>query len=155
MGSAATDALRGLVRADVAVLGQTEASFRFFCAFAHEVMDGFGRLLCFLNRQQASATDPAPRPRSYNERMLEAGWVIPYFIWPNIDPFRRQGSLIEAVLAPGTANAVAEQAGALKVARGFVRAREQHLGLFEQADPLRLLPLSCGIWPAERRRSGG
>jgi endonuclease YncB( thermonuclease family) len=141
LGSAATDTLRELVRADVAVLGQTEASFRFFCAFAHEVMDGFGRLLCFLNRQQASATDPAPRPRSYNERMLEAGWVTPYFIWPNIDPFRRQGSLIDAVLAPGTANTVAERAGALKVARGFVRAaREQHLGLFEQADPLRLLP---------------
>jgi hypothetical protein len=80
-------------------------------------------------------------PRSHNERMLEVGWVTPYFIWPNIDPFRRQGSLIDAVLEPGTANTVAEQAGALKVARGFVRdAREQHLGLFEQADPLRLLP---------------
>lgn len=49
--------------------------------------------------------------------------------------------MIDAVLAPGTANTVAERAGALKVARGFVRAaREQHLGLFEQADPLRLLP---------------
>ena len=54
-------------------LGQTEASFRFFCAFAHEVMDGFGRLLCFLNRQQSSATDPAPRPRSYNERIPLVG----------------------------------------------------------------------------------
>jgi endonuclease YncB( thermonuclease family) len=140
LGTAATGALRDLVRADVAALGQTQATFRFFCAFAHEVMDGFGRLLCFLNRQQPSATDPAPRPRSYNERMLEAGWVTPYFIWPNIDPFRRRGSLIDAVLAPGTANTVAEQAGALKVARGFVRdARDQHLGLFEQADPLRLL----------------
>jgi hypothetical protein len=54
-------------------LGQTEASFRFFCTFAHEVMDGFGRLLCFLNRQQSSATDPAPRPRSYNERIPLVG----------------------------------------------------------------------------------
>ena len=141
LGTAATNALRELVRADVAALGQTPATFRFFCAFAHEVMDGFGRLLCFLNRQQPSATDPAPRPRSYNERLLEAGWVTPYFIWPNIDPFRRQGSLIDAVLAPGTANTLAEQPGALRVARGFVRdARNQQLGLFEAADPLRLLP---------------
>lgn len=141
LGTAATTALRDLVRADVAALGQTEATFRFFCAFAHEVMDGFGRLLCFLNRQQPSATDPAPRPRSYNERLLEAGWVTPYFIWPNIDPFRRHGSLLDAVPAPGTANTIAEQPGALQVARRFVRdARDQHLGLFEQADPLRLLP---------------
>jgi endonuclease YncB( thermonuclease family) len=142
LGKAATDVLRDLVRADVAALGQTEASFRFFCAFAHEVMDGFGRLLCFLNRQQPSATDPEPRPRSYNERLLEAGWVTPYFIWPNVDPFRRQGSLVDAVLEPGTANDIAEQQGsALQVARQFVRdARAQHLGVFEQADPLRLLP---------------
>jgi hypothetical protein len=73
--------------------------------------------------------------------MLAAGWVTPYFIWPNIDPFRRQGSLLEAVLGPGTANTVAERPGALQVARRFVRqARDQHLGLFEEADPLRLLP---------------
>jgi endonuclease YncB( thermonuclease family) len=141
LGTAATGALRELVGGDVAALGQTAATFRFFCAFAHEVMDGFGRLLCFLNRQQPSATDPEPRPRSYNERMLAAGWVTPYFIWPNIDPFRRQGSLLDAVLAPGTANTVAEQPGALQVARQFVReAREQQLGLFAAADPLRLLP---------------
>ncbi len=142
LGTAASGALRDLVRADAAALGQTEATFQFFCAFAHEVMDGFGRLLCFLNRQQPSATDPGPRPRSYNERMLQAGWVVPYFIWPNIDPFRRHGSLIDAVPQPGTANTLAEQqGGALQVARRFVRdARAQHLGLFEQADPLRLLP---------------
>jgi endonuclease YncB( thermonuclease family) len=142
LGTAATSALRDLVRADVAALGQTEATFRFFCAFAHEVMDGFGRLLCFLNREQPSATDPKPRPRSYNERMLQAGWVVPYFIWPNIDPFRRHGSLIDAVLQPGTANTIADQQGsALQVARQFVRdARANHDGLFEKDDPLRLLP---------------
>ncbi|HEY5986685.1 MAG TPA: hypothetical protein VIV12_09945 [Streptosporangiaceae bacterium] len=142
LGDAATEKLRDLVRADMAALGETEVTFRLFCAFAHEVMDGFGRLLCFLNRQQPSATDPEPRPRSYNERMLQAGWVTPYFIWPNIDPFRRQGSLVDAVPEPGTANTLAEQAGsALQVARQFVRdARANHDGLFEEADPLRLLP---------------
>jgi endonuclease YncB( thermonuclease family) len=142
LGKEATDALRDLVRADVAALGQTEASFRFFCAFAHEVMDGFGRLLCFLNREQPSATEPEPRPRSYNERLLAAGWVTPYFIWPNIDPFRKQGSLADAVLKPRTANDVAEQpGGALHVARQSVRdARSQHLGLSGQGDPLQLLP---------------
>jgi hypothetical protein len=51
---AASGALREMVRADAVALGQTEATFQFFCAFAHEVTDGFGRLLCFLNRQQAT-----------------------------------------------------------------------------------------------------
>jgi hypothetical protein len=76
------------------------------------------------------------------QRADAGGWLgPPYFIWPNIDPFRRHGSLLDAVLAPGTANTVAEQPGALQVARRFVReARNGQLGLFAAADPLRLLP---------------
>ena len=66
----------------------------------------------------------------------------PYFIWPNVDPFRKQGSLVDSVLPPGTANHEAEKpGGALQVARQFVRdARAQHLGVFGPDDPLRLLP---------------
>ena len=88
----------------------------------------------------ALGDQPPAAARSYNERMLQAGWVVPYFIWPNIDPFRRHGSLIDAVPQPGTANTLAEQqGGALQVARQFVRdAHAQRLGLFERADPLRL-----------------
>ena len=53
--------------------------FRFFLAFAFEVMDGYGRLLCFLN---VSEPDRARRPEDYNLRMLRAGLAVPYFIWP-------------------------------------------------------------------------
>jgi len=141
LGQAATGALRAQVNADVAVLGQTPDTFQFFCAFAHEVMDGFGRLLCYLNRQQRSPTDPEPRPATYNERMLAAGLVVPYFIWPNLNPFRRQPSLTDAVPAPGRAARLAAADPALRTARGFVRdARTHQIGLYTAADPLRLLP---------------
>lgn len=52
------------------------ADFRFFLAFAFEVMDGYGRLLCFLN---VSEPDRARRPEDYNLRMLRAGLAVPYF----------------------------------------------------------------------------
>jgi hypothetical protein len=69
--------------------------------------------------------------------MLESGAALPYFIWPNIDPFRAS-SLLDAVMAPGTANQVAEATPALRRARNFVRqARANSLGVFNPANPLR------------------
>jgi endonuclease YncB( thermonuclease family) len=129
------------VEADLAELGHTTEEFEFFLAFAGEVMDRYGRLLGYLNRHQRSATSPAPRPRSYNERLLEAGLVTPYFIWPNVNPFRRQRPISAAVPAPVTANQLAEAESSLRQARGWVsQAREQGVGVFDRADPLRLLP---------------
>lgn len=133
--------LEELVTADLQELGHTTEEFEFFLAFAGEVMDRYGRLLGYLNRQQPSATSPAPRPRSYNERLLEAGLVTPYFIWPNVNPFRRQRSLPAAVPAPGTAHQLAEAESSLRQARAWVaRARDQRVGLYEAADPLQLYP---------------
>ena len=139
---AAENALEAAVAADLTALGQDPATFRFFLAFAYEVMDRYGRFLCFVNRHQPSATQPAPRPRSYNERLLATGHVTPYFIWPNLDPFLRAPSPLAAVPAPGTATALAGNAGTpLGAARAAVqRARAQGLGVFAPADPLRLLP---------------
>jgi hypothetical protein len=69
--------------------------------------------------------------------MLQLGAALPYFIWPNIDPFR-ESSLLEAVIAPRTANDVAEASPALRRARDFVRqARGEGLGVFDPANPLR------------------
>jgi endonuclease YncB( thermonuclease family) len=85
----AEQALEQLILQDIAELGQTGETFRFFLAFANEVMDGYGRLLCYLNRDQPDKVKPAPRPESYNERLLATGAVSPYFIWPNLDPYRR------------------------------------------------------------------
>jgi hypothetical protein len=68
--------------------------------------------------------------------------VSTYFIWPNINPFRRAPSVQEAVPAPGSAAELARQEASLRNARQWVKqARDQQqIGLYEAADPLRLLP---------------
>jgi endonuclease YncB( thermonuclease family) len=143
LAKAAQEALKAMIKEDIQALGVDATKFRFFLAFANEVMDGYGRMLCYLNRDQK--TEPPPRPKSYNERLLAAGNVTPYFIWPNLDPYKRPfPSLVDAVPEPGSAvpaGAPAEATKLLEDARASVRAaRENHLGVFEQADPLRLLP---------------
>jgi len=142
--SAAEDALEEEILKDAAVLGQSAAELRFFLVFAQEVMDGYGRLLCYLNREQPDANLPEPRPRSYNERLLRLGQVAPYFIWPNINPFLakgQRGSIVEAVPAPGTAHSLAVSDPALRDARQSVQeARRQGIGIYHASQPLRLQP---------------
>jgi endonuclease YncB( thermonuclease family) len=126
---------------DLEALGHSTEEFEFFLAFAGEVMDRYGRLLGYLNRQQPSATSPSPRPLSYNERLLEGGLVTPYFIWPNVNPFRRQRTLPAAVPRPGTASQLASAESSLRRARAWVaQARDQGTGLYEPPDPLQLFP---------------
>jgi hypothetical protein len=130
-------ALRALVQSDMNALGQDPDTFSYFMAFSFEVFDSNGRFLAFINRNQPDANNPAPRPLAYNERMLQLGAALPYFIWPNIDPFR-DDSLLDAVIAPGTANQVAQATPALRRARDFIRqARIDGNGVFDPADPLR------------------
>jgi len=137
---AAGEALKQLIESDEAALGQTADQFQYFLAFSYEVFDSFGRFLAFLNRNQPNPTSPSPRPLSYNDRQLEAGRALPYFIWPNINPFREADSVPNAVPMPGTANTLAER-GDLKRARDFVKnARATGIGVFEQADPLKFEP---------------
>ena len=135
----AHQALTSLIQSDIEALGQNTSTFGFFIAFSFEVFDGFGRFLAFINRNQPDANTPAPRPLPYNERILERGAALPYFIWPNVDPFRSL-SLLDAVIPPGRANTVAEGTPALKRARDFVkqaRANPSATGVFNPADPLR------------------
>jgi hypothetical protein len=134
---AAQRALEAEVQADLAASGGDRNAFRFFVAFAGEVMDGYGRLLGWINREQRDT----PRPPDYNSRLLAAGFALPYFIWPNVNPFRRQPSAIEAVPVPGTAAAVAALEVSLRDARRAVRAaRDSGKGVFTPMDPLRLEP---------------
>jgi hypothetical protein len=66
--------------------------------------------------------NPADAPAlSYNERMLETGMAAPYFIWPNLDPFKQQPSLLDAVPAPDDITAIAGS-GRLKTARDLAAA---------------------------------
>jgi len=146
---AAQAALEDEVSKDMQVLGQTKEEFRFFLAFAFEIMDRYGRMLCFVNREQPDPKVPEPRPLSYNERLLAAGQVLPYFIWPNVSPFRKAKSLLDAVIEPGKANQIAD--ASLQAARAaFRQAREQHQGIYDTANPLLLEPFEVRFL-AQRR----
>lgn len=137
-GDRAEQSLLNLAQADMTALGQNLTTFGYFLSFSFETFDSFGRFLAFINRNQPNATTPSPRPLSYNERQLENGAALPFFIWPNIAPFR-QASILNAVFAPGTASQIANASADLRRARDFVRqARINHLGVFQAANPLRL-----------------
>jgi hypothetical protein len=102
------------------------ATFRFFLRYAHDALDRYGRLLAYIN---VDLPRP-PRPATYNERLLESGAALPYFIWPNLDPFKKQKALTEAVPGPRDVPALAET-GALGDARRWVReARTARRGVF-------------------------
>jgi hypothetical protein len=137
-GDNAEQSLLALVQADMTALGQTLNTFGYFLSFSFETFDSFGRCLAFINRNQPNANTPSPRPLSYNERQLENGAALPFFIWPNIAPFR-QASILDAVFAPGTARQMADASDDLRRARDFVRqARTNSLGVFHPTNPLRL-----------------
>ncbi|MBO3746470.1 hypothetical protein J5X84_10375 [Streptosporangiaceae bacterium NEAU-GS5] len=135
LGVIATQAFRDLVTADIAEQGLTLETFKLRLAFGSEILDRYGRLLAYVNRDQKEA----PRPAPYQERLLASGNAMPYFIWPNVDPFvRQEARLADAVPAPGTARELAGK-GALGFARRSVRlAREGGLGLWRPNDPLKL-----------------
>lgn len=142
----AEDFLEEEITKDMKVLGQNSETFRFFLAFAFEVMDGYGRFLGYLNREQPNANVPEPRPLTYNERMLKAGQAFPYFIWPNVNPFRREDSILKAVPKPATQKTLAEADITLsRTAEFLANAREKHLGLFDAMQPMLLEPFELRI----------
>jgi endonuclease YncB( thermonuclease family) len=137
----AQDGLETEVMNDLAALGQNEDTFQFFMAFAHEVMDGYGRFLAYINREQPNANQPSPRPLSYNERLLQQGLVSTYFIWPNVNPFRKQSNVVAAVPEPGSASQLAQAEKSLRDARQSTKNNRQNgIGIFDANDPLILQP---------------
>jgi hypothetical protein len=101
-------------------------------------MDRYGRLLGYINRHQLDPETPTPWPLTYNERLLEASMVSPYFIWPNVNPFRASESVIATAeeLAPGHARDVADGEPTLRRARQWVgNARQRRIGLDDQELP--------------------
>jgi hypothetical protein len=136
-GNNAEQALISLVQSDMTALGQDTTTFRFYIAFSYEVFDTYGRFLAFINRQQPDKNLPVPRPMPLNDRMLETGSALPYFIWPNIAPFRLD-SILAAVPEPKTANKLANTSPELKRARTLVaQARTNGDGVFDPVNPLR------------------
>jgi len=143
----AEDELEKEVSNDIENLDQSEEEFQFFLAFAYEIMDRYGRLLCFINRNQPEGE----RPLSYNERLLHAGAVSPYFIWPNVNPFRQKKPLVNAVIEPKKAKEEAQKDPLLRKAREkFRRARREGKGIFSPKDPLQLEPFEVRFLAGQR-----
>jgi hypothetical protein len=107
---------------------------------AHEPFDGYGRVLAFLRPDQPAV--PAPQRRiEYNTRQLADGVALPYFIWPNVDPFRKAPLISEAVFPPSAFRQRIRSSRALNQARDAVRSARQARvpgRLFDPQQPLQL-----------------
>jgi hypothetical protein len=98
--------------------------------------------LAFVNRFQPDALEPALRPASYNQRLLRAGAILPYFVWPHLEPFwskARSEGLAAAVIHPGRARLMADRSRTLRTVLADVHAaRLEARGV--HAQPLGLVP---------------
>jgi len=116
--------------------------FLFFLAFAHEFLDGYGRLLAYMNSDRVNYPNEAlPDERTYNERQLESGWAIPYFIWPNVQPFLEVKPFSQGNVNPAGFWALINGANKLNTARQYVvNARANGSGIFDPTNPIRVMP---------------
>jgi hypothetical protein len=145
---AAHRGLEKLVGDDVKTFaGGDREKFSFFLRYAHEALDRYGRLLAYVNADVARKSD---RPLAYNERMLEAGLASPYFIWPNLEPFKQQARRLDAGPAPADVPALADRESLGRARRWVKAARDKHVGIFDVADPLLLQPFELRFL-AQRR----
>jgi len=136
--TAALEALTKEVAGDQRELGKTDEEFLFFLAFGYEVVDRYGRLLCYLHPDQP---EDAGWKDSYNDRLLQAGVVVPYFIWPNIDPFFPADTIDGVVPPPGRAPELARKSRKLRQARDWTReARSDARGVYARGEPLAIMP---------------
>jgi hypothetical protein len=88
--AAAEDRLEELVSADVVNFAAGDnAELVFFLRYAKDVIDRYGRLLADLTVNVDKDNLAAAPKLSYDERMLEEGTAAPYFIWNNLDPFKK------------------------------------------------------------------
>lgn len=142
LAKAAERALTELIVADMQAAGTDNEGFEFFLAFGYEMLDGYGRLLCYLHPERSLFVPPAVAPvASYNERLLATGAVVPYFIFPNLQPFMAGRPFDVGAIAPRGFWSAVEKAGKLAAAREAVaRARDGRVGVFAQDDPLIVLP---------------
>lgn len=124
--------LEALISADATELGAAVADgLPFFLAFAYEALDGYGRFLCYVHPDQPT-TPKHLRKRSYNERMLQTGLSAPYFIFPNVDPFRSQGSPLTAAMKAISPQNILATADSLTRARNEAKAaRSAQLGVHQ------------------------
>jgi hypothetical protein len=131
--------LESLIKRDLAATKPPE-SYRFFMAFAYEVIDRYGRLLCYLH-QSLSAKERKKEELSYNEEMLQSGVAMPYFIFPNMRSFYPSQGILTTIVEPEKFKKLVEHDKRLTQARSFVKtARKQKTGTFLKENPLKLEP---------------
>jgi endonuclease YncB( thermonuclease family) len=140
-----TKALEKIIQDDVTLSGKADKDFDFFMAYGFDILDSFARLLCYLNSDVSNYANPddadAIKKKSYNERQLENGAALPYFIFPNIQPFINIKPFSQATIAPNNFWIMITNAWKLKQARNFVKqARQNKLGIYDAANPLILAP---------------
>jgi endonuclease YncB( thermonuclease family) len=128
-------ALEQEIQNDMIARSLTKDDVQFFAAFTREIVDRYGRLLAWLNISDQSVN----RPLDYNMRIIQKGLATPYFIWPNVDPWRSRTSLIEAARQPVELRQEANGPGKLRDARNAVaQARANGDGIFDVTAPLRI-----------------
>lgn len=142
--AAAEDELERLIESDMTDHQLTTETFEFFIPLSYEIFDSYGRLLGFVHRY-----DRAEQPKSYNIQMLARGRALPYFIWPNINPFRKEPSLVSAVYdSPAKFRARVNSDNSLQEARRlFQQARMDKMGVFNDQglQPLVLEPFELRL----------
>jgi endonuclease YncB( thermonuclease family) len=142
LADAARQELIALIEADMAASGKDKESFWFFHAYSYEVLDRYARILCYLHSERANFDPPSQAGKlSYNEQLLKSGAAAPYFIFPNIQPFMKNGPFDAVNLAPAGFWSAIDGAKKLQDARKAVAAaRAAGHGIFDSANPLILLP---------------
>jgi hypothetical protein len=132
---AASRGLETEIAVDLAATGKRPEDFRFKVRFEREAIDAYGRLLGWISIEDT----PDWRPLTYNHRMMLKGLAMPYYIWPNVSPFRFAPDLRSAVPMPGSIARIAEEDHRLARSRAWFQAnRESGVGVFDDEDPLRL-----------------
>lgn len=145
----AREILTEIINKDKQATEQQGREYRFFLRFAFEILDTYGRLLCYLH--QDKKTEERGNNESYNELMLKAGYAIPYYIFPNIDPFIRFSSILDAI--PDVHgdrfafNRLIQKSSKLKRARELISSirKQQKPSLFTGEESLKLLPFELRL----------
>jgi endonuclease YncB( thermonuclease family) len=135
----AQKSLEDMLQNDLTLSGKKKEEFLFFLAFGNEFLDGYGRLLCYIHPDNENFSTEPPSKESYNERQLAAGYGVPYFIWPNIQPFLSIKPFAEENVKPDKFWETVNKSTKLQNAReAFKSARNRKIGVYQTDKELKL-----------------
>lgn len=146
----ARKALLKIINSDLKKSKRSVKSFNFFMAFGSDFLDGYGRLLCYLNSSldnfKSQKDKDEIKKLSYNERQLATGLGCPFFIWPNVQPFLSVKAFSRENVHPKNFWTLIKKAQKLHQARKSVaEARSSNKGIFNNTNLLKLMPFEFRI----------